>query len=171
MSFVPGHRRASRPRSPDELAGAPWRGLLAAAEAAGVQAGEATRSRLEALAADAGEGEGPRARRRSRETEEAARRAARRARTEALDLALALIAAWLRDLATVAEGAERLVLNSDRVEELRPHPRRPGGLDARRARAGAELVMETRRRLDVNVGEELALEALVFRLESLLRDA
>ena len=31
--------------------------------------------------------------------------------------------------------------------------------------------METRRRLQVNVGEELALEALVFRLEALLRDA
>jgi len=35
----------------------------------------------------------------------------------------------------------------------------------------AELVMETRRRLQVNVREELALEALVFRLEALLRDA
>jgi hypothetical protein len=44
-------------------------------------------------------------------------------------------------------------------------------VDARRARAGAELVMDTRRRLRVNVGEELALEALVFRLEALLRDA
>ena len=172
MSFVPGHRRASRRALADELADAPWRGLLAAAEAAGVQAGEATRTRLEALAADAGEGEGPRARRRSRETEEAARRAARRARTEALDLALALIAAWLRDLATVAEGAERLVLNSDRVEELRPDPRWPTAVWTHAARArGAELVMETRRRLEVNVGEELALEALVFRLESLLRDA
>ena len=101
-----------------------------------------------------------------------ARRAARRARTEALDLALALIAAWLRDLATVAEGAERLALNSDRVEELRSASViARGGLDAHRARAGAELVMDTRRRLRVNVGEELALEALVFRLESLLRDA
>ena len=155
-----------------ELADAPWQGLLAAAEAAGVQAGDAARARLEALAADAGEGEGTRARRHSRETEEAARRAARRARTEALDLALALIAAWLRDLAAVAEGAERLVLSSDRVEEVRAAAGMAGGgLDARRALAGAELVMETRRRLGVNVGEELALEALVFRLESLLRDA
>jgi hypothetical protein len=31
--------------------------------------------------------------------------------------------------------------------------------------------METRRRLRVNVGEELALEALVFRLDALLRAA
>jgi DNA polymerase III subunit delta' len=159
----------------DELAGAPWRGLLAAAEAAGDQASQEVRARLEQLAADAGEGEGEgegrRVRRRSREAEEAARRAARRARTQALDLALALMAAWLRDLATVAEGAEHLVLNCDRVEALRAASATgAGSLDARRARAGAELVMDTRRRLDVNVGEELALEALVFRLESLLRD-
>jgi DNA polymerase-3 subunit delta' len=155
----------------DELAGAPWLSLLAAAEAAGNQAGDAARARLEALAAEGTEGEGRRARRRSREAEEATRRAARRARTEALDLALALIAAWLRDLAAVAEEAENLALNADRVDELRAAGRMAAdGLDARRARAGAELVMETRRRLDVNVGEELALEALVFRLESLLRD-
>jgi hypothetical protein len=38
-----------------------------------------------------------------------------------------------------------------------------------RARRGGELVMETRRRLTVNVNEELALEALAFRLEGLLR--
>ncbi|TMK74204.1 MAG: AAA family ATPase [Actinobacteria bacterium] len=154
-----------------ELADAPWHRLLAAAEAAGGQAGEATRARLSLLATDAGEGQERGAKRPSRETEEATRRAARRARTEALDLALALTAAWLRDLATVAEGAEGLALNSDRVEELRSASAMAvGGLDARHARAGAELVMETRRRLRVNVGEELALEALVFRLESLLRN-
>ncbi|MEK6272163.1 MAG: hypothetical protein AABM42_05885 [Actinomycetota bacterium] len=155
-----------------ELADAPWRGLLSAAEAASEQGAEAARARVTALAAEGGEGESRGARRRSRETEEATRRAARRARTEALDLGLALIAAWLRDLATVAEGAERLVLNCDRLEGLRTaSARAAGGLDSRRARAGAELVMETRRRLRVNVGEELALEALVFRLEALLRDA
>ena len=75
------------------------------------------------------------------------------------------LAAWLRDLAAVAEGADELVLNADRIEELRAAA---GELDARAARRGAELVMDTRRRLQVNVGEELALEALVFRLEALL---
>jgi DNA polymerase-3 subunit delta' len=155
-----------------ELADAPWGGLLGAAEAASGQAAETVRARFEALAVEAGEGESRGARRRSRETEEATRRAARRARTEALDLGLALIAAWLRDVAAVAEGAESLVHNSDRLEGLRAaSARTAGGLDSRRARAGAELVMETRRRLRVNVGEELALEALVFRLEALLRDA
>jgi hypothetical protein len=62
--------------------------------------------------------------------------------------------------------------NADRLEELRAASAQgAGGLDARRARAGAELVMDTRRRLLVNVGEELALEALMFRLEAVLRDA
>jgi DNA polymerase-3 subunit delta' len=145
-----------------ELGGAPRRALLTAAEAAGAQAGDEARQRSAATAED-----GPRGRRRSREAEEATRRAARRARTGALDLGLALIAAWLRDLAAVGEGAESLVLDCDRLAELRASA---PGVDPRRARRGAELVMDTRRRLEVNVGEELALEALIFRLEALLRD-
>jgi DNA polymerase-3 subunit delta' len=148
-----------------ELADAPWTRVLAAAEAAGESAGEATRARLAALAVDAGEG---RKGRPDREAGETVKRAVRRARTQGLDLGLALIAAWLRDLAAVAEGAEGLVLNADRTAELRAIA---DGLDARRGRRGAELAMETRRRLQVNVNEELALEALTFRLEALLRDA
>jgi DNA polymerase-3 subunit delta' len=151
-----------------ELADAPWAGLLDAAEAAGAQAGEAARERLASLDVAGGEDSGPAARRREREAIDTARRVARRARTEALDLGLALITAWLRDLAAVAEDAGDLLLNTDRAGEL---AKLAGGLDGRRARRGAELVMETRRRLQVNVAEELALEALVFRLEALLRDA
>jgi DNA polymerase-3 subunit delta' len=150
-----------------DLGGTPWTELLDAAEAEGARAGSDSRERLAALA-EVGEAPGSRAPRGSREAEEAARRAARRARTAALDLGLALIGAHLRDLAAVAEGAEDVVLNVDRAAELRAAAE---GLDARRARQGAELVMETRRRLQVNVAEELALEALVFRLEALLRDA
>lgn len=147
------------------LADAPWTGMLGAAEAAGAQAGEEAQARFaDAEAEEGGPGRG----RRDREAGEAAKRAARRARTEALDLGLALIAAWLRDLAAVAEGAEGLVLNVDRTAELRAIAT---DLDPRRGRRGAELAMETRRHLQVNVGEELALEALVFRLEALLRDA
>lgn len=151
-----------------KLAEAPWGSLLEAAEAAGAQAGETARARLASLEMEGGEGGGPAARRAEREAAEAARRVARRARTEALDLGLALIAAWLRDLAAVVDGADSLLLNTDRVGELRTMAE---GLDGRRARRGAELVMDTRRRLEVNVAEELALEALVFRLEALLRDA
>jgi DNA polymerase-3 subunit delta' len=117
------------------------------------------------MAAEAGQDEGRAGRRAARDAEEAGRRTARRARTEALDAGLGLLAAWLRDLAAVADGAEELVLNPDRLEALRAAA---SGLDARAARRGAELVMDTRRRLQVNVGEELALEALVYRLEALL---
>ena len=46
--------------------------------------------------------------------------------------------------------------------------RSAAGLDPARARRAAELVQDTRRRLDLNVSEELALEALSFRLERLL---
>ncbi len=45
------------------------------------------------------------------------------------------------------------------------------GLDPRRARRAAELSLEARRRLRVNVSEELALESLSFRAEFLLRNA
>jgi DNA polymerase III subunit delta' len=151
-----------------DLAGAPWTRILDAAEAAGARAGDAAEAQLAALDPDAGQGKGPGARRLARDTEEAAKRAARRARTEGLDLGLALIGAWLRDLAAVAEGAGHVLLNADRADEIEAVAT---GLDARRPRRGAELVMETRRRLQVNVREELALEALVFRLEALLRDA
>ena len=72
---------------------------------------------------------------------------------------------WLRDLAAVGEGAGELVLNSDRAAELE---QLAAAVDPRRARRGAELVMDTRRRLTVNVSEALALEALAFRLEFLL---
>jgi DNA polymerase III subunit delta' len=150
-----------------DLTPAPWWRMHTAAEAAGSRAGEEAAERLAAVAAEAGRRTGREGRRAAREAEEAGRRAARRARTEALDAGLGLLAAHLRDLAAVADGAEELVLNTDRTSELRAQARE---LDARAARRGAELVMETRRRLLVNVGEELALEALVYRLESLLSD-
>ncbi len=60
---------------------------------------------------------------------------------------------------------------------LNCRPRRRGlerlaaGLDGRRARRAGELVLDTRRRLEVNVSETFALEALVFRLEYLLNQA
>jgi DNA polymerase III subunit delta' len=148
-----------------QLETAPWQRMLSAAEQAGTRSGEETVERLAAAAADAGRDEGREGRRAAREAEEAGRRASRRARTEALDTGLGLLAAWLRDVAAVADGAEDLILNTDRAGDLREAA---SGLDARAARRGAELVMDTRRRLTVNVGEELALEALVYRLEALL---
>lgn len=150
-----------------ELGGAPWTALLDAAGERGEEVAEAARARYEELAAQARDSGDRRAEQRLRkEGEEAAKRAARRGRTEALDTGLALIAAWLRDLAAVAGGAGELVLAVDRTAELAADA---ADLDPRRARRAAELVMDTRRRLTVNVNEELAFEALAFRLEVLLR--
>jgi DNA polymerase-3 subunit delta' len=89
----------------------------------------------------------------------------RRVRTEVLDLGLELCAAWLRDLGAVAAGATDVVLTLDRLEEL---GRAGADLDPLAARRGVELVQDTRRRLDLNVSEELALEALFFRLQGSL---
>ena len=75
-----------------------------------------------------------------------------------------ICAAWLRDLAAVASGAEEVVFNRDRLEQLRAQAT---NVDATAARQGVALVQETRRGLELNVSEELALEALFFRLEAL----
>lgn len=147
-----------------ELAQAPWTGLVEAAEAAGERAAELELERAAADEAAAGS-QDREAKRRVRDAEEAAKRGSRRARTDTLDLGLALLCAWLRDLAAAAEGAAELALNADRRGELEAQA---AGLDPRRARRGAELVMDTRRRLGVNVSEPLALEALAYRLEFLL---
>ena len=97
-----------------------------------------------------------------RRSNDEAKRAGRRRRTETLDLGLALCASWFRDLAAVGSGAEEVAFNRDRLAQLRAAAE---GLDPAAARRAAELVQDTRRRLDLNVSEELALEALYFRLE------
>jgi DNA polymerase-3 subunit delta' len=141
-----------------DLTGAPWRDLLAGAEAVGEEAEADARERLTEEAEMAG-------RRSKREIDEGAKRAGRRRRTEVLDLGLELCAAWLRDLAAVAAGASDVVFNSDRREAL---ARDAAGGSQNALMSGVSLVSETRRGLDLNVSEELALEALFFRLESLL---
>jgi DNA polymerase III subunit delta' len=141
----------------------PWRELLEAASEAGDQAGAEEERRLleEADAA----GRRGRKGKLTREAIEQVRRSERRARTQALDLGLALCCAWYRDLAAIAAGAEDVVLNSDRLDQLAEDAE---GLDPARARAALEWVLDTRRRLRVNVSEELALEALWLRLAATL---
>jgi DNA polymerase-3 subunit delta' len=138
--------------------GAPWKALLEGARSAGADVEADAR---EALEEEAKAG----IKRSAKDITDAAKRAGRRRRTEILDLAFELCTAWLRDLAAVASGAEEVAFNRDRLELLRAQA---AGLDPARARDGAALVQETRRGLDLNVNEELALEALFFRLESLL---
>jgi len=150
-------------RAPRQGSGAaePWRELLAAASEAGEQAGaEEERRLLEEAETTARRG---RKGKLTKDAVEQVRRTERRARTQTLDLGLALCCAWYRDLAAIASGADDVVLNSDRLDELRADA---DGLDPARARTALEWVLDTRRRLRVNVSEELALEALWLRLKA-----
>jgi len=135
-----------------------WRALLETAEAAGEEAEASAREALEEQVA-AG------FKRSARDMTDEAKRAGRRRRTDVLDLGLELCAAWFRDLAAVAAGAEEVAYNRDRLDQLRA---KAAGLDPAAPRRAAELVQETRRRFELNVSEELALEALLFRLERVL---
>ncbi len=138
----------------DELSGAPWQRLLARATAAGEDAEGAAREALEEES-QAG------LKRTAKDLADGSKRAGRRRRTEILDLGLELTALWLRDLAALAAGAEEVVFARDRLDLLRAQA---GQLDPSWARAGAAAVQDTRRGLDLNVSEELALEALFYRL-------
>jgi DNA polymerase-3 subunit delta' len=142
-----------------EVASAPWKGLLDRAQAAGEDVEAATREVLEEEAKSG-------LKRTARDIADESKRAGRRRRTEILDLGLELCAAWFRDLAAMAAGAEEVVFNRDRLDQLRSQAQ---GLDPAHPRQAAEAIQETRRSLELNVSEELALEALFFRLERELR--
>jgi DNA polymerase III subunit delta' len=145
-----------------EVAGvAPWRDMLAAVRARG----DATRVALEAEATSELELY-PRKEHKRIETEwtERIRRARRRVETGALDLALQVVSLWYADLACLAWGADDLVRNTDRLAELKER----GDVDPARLRGAIELVEDTRLRFILNVSEELACEALAYRLERLL---
>jgi DNA polymerase-3 subunit delta' len=95
---------------------------------------------------------------------ERARRARRRSETETLDLGLALVSLWFADLIRLAWDEDELVRHYDRRSELDADR----GMDPQRLRAAVELVEDTRLRFKLNVSEELACEALAYRLERLL---
>ena len=133
----------------------PWGSLLRSAEEIGSDAEAAAREALDAEK-EAG------VKRSAKELNDEAKRVGRRRRTAVLDFGLSLCASWLRDLAAIGVGAERVVFNRDRLGQLRAAAE---GLDPAAARRAGELVQDTRRRLVLNVSEELALEALCFRLE------
>ncbi|HUH81341.1 MAG TPA: AAA family ATPase [Solirubrobacteraceae bacterium] len=103
--------------------------------------------------------------RQERELLDARRRSERRARTRMLDLSLRLAELWLRDLMCVCEGAPELIYAVDRRTEIESdaHGRR-----GRELRDALDLVAGTRLSLSLNVSEELALEALSYRLEARL---
>jgi DNA polymerase-3 subunit delta' len=140
----------------------PWRAVLEQAggrgEAAKAEVEVALKEELEYL---------PKKEHKRRQTEyvERARRAERRARTQALDHVLQLAGLWYRDLACVAAGAPELTFHQDRAQELAEDAR---GRDPHALTTAQELIDDTRARLLLNVSEELACEALAYRLEETL---
>jgi DNA polymerase-3 subunit delta' len=140
----------------------PWLAMLEVAKGAGARAGEEIGERLgrdlELLPSRE-------RKRHEREGADARRRAERRARTGALDLGLRLTELWLRDVWCVTQGADDLIHAVDRREVLQGDAAGREGDGLRRA---VELVGDTRSRLTLNVSEELALEALAYRLRSTL---
>ena len=153
-------RRDSAPQATRAIASRqPWRMLRTRPRRPARTPKRPTREALEAEK-EAG------VKRSARDIADEAKRAGRRRRTELLDLGLALTAAWFRDLAAVAAGAPEVAYNRDRLAAARIA--QAAGLDPNRPRRAAELVQDTRRRLDLNVSEELALEALLVRLSRLL---
>jgi DNA polymerase-3 subunit delta' len=139
----------------------PWSLLLAAVRARG----EASRAGLESRLAEELELV-PRKERRRVENEwgERIRRTRRRVETAELDLGLQLVGLWYRDLLCLSWGAPGLVHHVDRVDALE----RFAGRDVASLRGAIELVEETRQRFQLNVSEELACEALAYRLERLV---
>jgi DNA polymerase-3 subunit delta' len=142
----------------------PWRGILVRAEARRAEVEAALErtgaERLETL---------PKGRDRKtveRELEETRTRDGRRARTSVLDLGLELAALAFRDLACLAEGVPEAVLGTDRAGEEAATLAR--SRDPQRLRAAVERCEATRQSLELNVTEELALAALLMRLERLV---
>ncbi|MCA1689893.1 MAG: hypothetical protein LC720_05495 [Actinobacteria bacterium] len=141
-----------------EVGGRPWLGLLELAR----EAGERAAAELAGGHAEERELASRSERRRvEREQGEQAKRAQRRAGAGALDRGLALVGLWYRDVAVLLAGAPDLVHAVDRRPELEADAggRRPGEL-----RRALELVEDTRARMALNVTEELALEALAYRI-------
>lgn len=143
----------------DTFADSPWLELLTQAKAAGEHSGELVQAEF-----DSEKEEG--IKHTKAEIEAAVKRAQRKTRTGMLDLGLHLAATWARDWAAVSAGAPELVFNSDRRETLEGQA---GQLGLSQAREAISLIQETRRSFRLNVSEELALEALAFRLEKTLR--
>lgn len=139
-----------------------WAALLEAARAAGARAAQSASERVSVQAELLPAKE---RRKHEREGADVVRRAERRARTATLDLMLRLGELWLRDAWCTAIGAEDLAFAVDRLGDLRGDA---AGRDAAALLRGVELVCDTRLHLALNVSEELALEALAYRLEALL---
>ncbi len=150
--------RLARAALAGELGKLPWLGLLSLSREAGEQAAAELGERHAAELELAGRTE---RRRIEREQGEQAKRTQRRAATGALDRGLALVGLWYRDVAVVLAGAPELIHAVDRRAELEADAAGREPVELRRA---LEVVEETRARMALNVTEELALEALAYRI-------
>lgn len=139
----------------DRLGTSPWLSVLDAAETTGDAAGERVQAEFDGET-DQG------IKHTKREVEEAVKRATRKARTGVLDVALLIASSWARDWTAAIAGADGLLFNADRSVEI---ANQAGRLTLPAATDAVGLIEETRRSLSLNVSEELALEALCFRLE------
>jgi DNA polymerase-3 subunit delta' len=149
----------------EAAAARPWEQLLAAVRVRG----DAVELQLESMAEAELELTARKERKRvAGEWSERTRRTRRRVQTQTLDLGLQVVGLWFADLACLAWGAEDLVRNRDRLAELREDAGRDGGADPDRLRYAMELVEDTRLRFELNVSEDLACEALAYRLEQAL---
>ncbi len=145
----------------DAPATKPWSALLAAVK----NAGDVVRRELEARAVAELELYPRKDRKRiENEWSERIRRARRRTETRALDRGLELLSLWYTDLACLIWDANDLVRNVDRLAELEADR----GASEQALRSAVEMVEDTRVRFQLNVSEELACEALCYRLQRLL---
>ena len=158
-------RLVRRALAGEAASAAPWDGLLSSVRARG----ERLRAELEEQAAAELELLPSRDRKRAQtEWDERTRRARRRVETGALELALDLAETWLLDLVALKFGATDLVRNSDRLDDLRADSDVGRSGEVVALRRAVELVEDTRQRFQLNVSEDLALEALTYRLEQVL---
>jgi DNA polymerase III subunit delta' len=143
---------------PDWALAEPARPLLERAASAGSRAETEVKEQLERLL----ENEPKRGRGGFvREYETQARRARRRAHTASLDRSLELVQLWFRDLVAFASGSDAYAFNADRLDELAEDAE---SRDVDSLIRCIDLCEDTRLRLERNVLEDLALEALFNRL-------
>ncbi|MGC9221160.1 MAG: ATP-binding protein [Solirubrobacteraceae bacterium] len=137
-----------------------WEGLLAAVKARG----EELRATLDERRVADLELVSSRDRKRvEADWEERIRRGRRRAETTALALGLDVVESWLLDLLALRYDAPELVRNRDRRDDLDADIKHLSG-EPGRLLAAVEIVEQTRQRLTRNVSEDLAMEAMTYRL-------
>jgi len=162
-------RLAGRPAEGGETKSSPARMFLAVLDkrlaAIGDETQEALAERLVEIEAQAAE-ERDRAWHRKRAEAFAKRERDRRARQASVD-ALELVVSWLRDLWTVACGADGAILNCDHADELAADAVARPEFYARLLTAAAT----ARKDLYLNVDQKLALQAMFARFEEVARSA